>query len=129
MSESAVDDIVALLPPLLTTIDALAFVGRYLNPQDFDAVIARGMAKEPRQRYASTVELASAAHDAITTPIAKPARSAQPRPPAAATADSTATLGASQTSEAGRQRRSDGDPTQRQRPFADSTSSRPSTRW
>ena len=62
-------------------------------PQDFDAVIARGMAKEPRQRYASTVELASAAHDAITTPIAKPARSAQPRPPAATTADDTVTLG------------------------------------
>ena len=66
-------------------------------PQDFDAVIARGMAKEPRQRYASTVELASAAHDAITTPIAKPARSAQPRPPAATTADSTVTLGADPT--------------------------------
>ena len=48
-------------------------------PQDFDAVIARGMAKEPRQRYASTVELAAAAHDAITTPIAKPARSARRR--------------------------------------------------
>jgi phospholipase/carboxylesterase len=40
MSESAVDDIVALLPPLLTTIDVLAFVGRYLNPPDFEAVLA-----------------------------------------------------------------------------------------
>jgi phospholipase/carboxylesterase len=39
MSESAVDDIVALLPPLLTTIDALAFVQRYLNPQDYEAVL------------------------------------------------------------------------------------------
>ena len=84
-------------------------------PRDFDAVIARGMAKEPRQRYASTVELASAAHDAITTPIAKPARSAQPRPPAATTADSTVTL------EAGRRRRSDGDPTQPPDPFAGPT--------
>jgi phospholipase/carboxylesterase len=39
MSESAVDDIVALLPPLLTTIDALAFVQRYLNPPDYEAVL------------------------------------------------------------------------------------------
>jgi phospholipase/carboxylesterase len=39
MSDAAVDDIVALLPPLLTTIDALAFVGRYLNPPDYDAVL------------------------------------------------------------------------------------------
>jgi phospholipase/carboxylesterase len=39
MSDAAVDDIVALLPPLLTTIDAMAFVGRYLNPPDYDAVL------------------------------------------------------------------------------------------
>ncbi len=39
MSDAAVDDIVALLPPLLTSIDALAFVARYLNPPDFDAVL------------------------------------------------------------------------------------------
>jgi phospholipase/carboxylesterase len=39
MSDAAVDDVVALLPPLLTSIDALAFVARYLNPPDFDAVL------------------------------------------------------------------------------------------
>src|SRR5687767_8285812 len=39
MSEAAVDDIVALLPPLLTSIDALAFVARYLNPSDYEAVL------------------------------------------------------------------------------------------
>src|SRR5687767_14508619 len=39
MSESTVDDIVALLPPLLTSIDALAFVARYLNPPDYEAVL------------------------------------------------------------------------------------------
>jgi phospholipase/carboxylesterase len=39
MSETAVDDIVALLPPLLTSIDALAFVARYLNPSDYEAVL------------------------------------------------------------------------------------------
>jgi serine/threonine-protein kinase len=101
-------------------------------PPDFDAVIARGMAKEPGQRYASTVELASAAHDAITTPIAKPARSAQPRPPAAPTADSTVTSGASGPLEISRQRRSDGDPTQPPESFADVTGElqrRPRRRW
>ena len=41
-------------------------------PAGFDDVIATGMAKDPDQRYATTVELASAAQDAITTPIPKP---------------------------------------------------------
>jgi serine/threonine kinase PknH len=41
-------------------------------PAQFDAVIAKGMAKGPDQRYATTVELANAAHDAITTPLAPP---------------------------------------------------------
>ncbi len=41
-------------------------------PARFDSVIARGMAKDPDQRYATTVELATAAHDAITTPPAPP---------------------------------------------------------
>jgi serine/threonine protein kinase, bacterial len=43
-------------------------------PGPFDEVIATGMAKDPDQRYATTVELASAAHDAITTPIPRPAQ-------------------------------------------------------
>jgi serine/threonine protein kinase len=41
-------------------------------PAQFDPVIATGMAKDPDQRYATTVELANAAHDAITTPISRP---------------------------------------------------------
>ncbi len=41
-------------------------------PEGFDEVIPRGMAKNPDQRYATTVELAIAAHDAITTPIPRP---------------------------------------------------------
>ena len=44
-------------------------------PAPFDAVIAKGMAKNPDQRYATTVELADAAHDAITTPLAAPSES------------------------------------------------------
>ncbi len=41
-------------------------------PKQVDQVIATGMAKDPDQRYATTVELADAAHDAITTPLAPP---------------------------------------------------------
>ena len=46
-------------------------------PAQFDPVIATGMAKDPDQRYATTVEFADAAQDAITTPVA-PAREPSP---------------------------------------------------
>ena len=39
-------------------------------PVQVDEVIATGMAKDPDQRYATTIELADAARDAITRPIA-----------------------------------------------------------
>jgi phospholipase/carboxylesterase len=39
MSEAVVDDIVAVLPPLLQSLEALGFVTRHLNPQDFDRVM------------------------------------------------------------------------------------------
>ena len=39
MSEAVVDDIVAVLPPLLQTLESLAFVARNLNPPDFDRVM------------------------------------------------------------------------------------------
>jgi phospholipase/carboxylesterase len=41
MSEAVVDDIVAVLPPLLQSLEALGFVARYLNPPDFDRVMER----------------------------------------------------------------------------------------
>src|SRR5436190_16217654 len=39
MSEAVVDDIVAVLPPLLQSLEALGFVTRYLNPPDFGRVM------------------------------------------------------------------------------------------
>ena len=36
MSEAVVDDIVAVLPPLLQSLEALGFIARHLNPPDFD---------------------------------------------------------------------------------------------
>jgi serine/threonine protein kinase len=46
-------------------------------PPRVDQVIATGMAKNPDQRYATTIELADAARNAITAPIAR----AAPSPP------------------------------------------------
>ena len=47
MSEAVVDDIVAVLPPLLQSLEALAFIARHLNPPEFDRVMEA--AGEPDQ--------------------------------------------------------------------------------
>src|SRR5258707_9411579 len=39
MSEAVVDHIVAVLPPLLQSLEALGFIARHLNPPDFDSVM------------------------------------------------------------------------------------------
>jgi phospholipase/carboxylesterase len=39
MSEAVVDDILAVLPPLLQSLEGLSFVARYLNPPDFDRIM------------------------------------------------------------------------------------------
>src|SRR4030088_988605 len=39
MSETVVDDIVAVLPPLLQSLEALGFIARHLNPPAFDQVM------------------------------------------------------------------------------------------
>jgi phospholipase/carboxylesterase len=41
MSEAVVDDIVAVLPPLLQSLEALGFIARHLNPPDFGTSIRR----------------------------------------------------------------------------------------
>ncbi len=40
MSEAVVDDIMAVLPPLLRSLEALGFIARHLNPVDFESVMA-----------------------------------------------------------------------------------------
>jgi phospholipase/carboxylesterase len=39
MGEAVVDDIVAVLPPLLQSLEALSFIARHLNPPDFGQVM------------------------------------------------------------------------------------------
>ncbi|WP_291864760.1 phospholipase [Bradyrhizobium sp.] len=39
MSEAVLDDIVAVLPPLLQSLEALGFIARHLNPPDFGRVM------------------------------------------------------------------------------------------
>jgi serine/threonine protein kinase len=50
-------------------------------PKGFDSVTNKGLAKDPHQRYATTVELAHAARDATTQPIPKPAPPVPAAPP------------------------------------------------
>jgi phospholipase/carboxylesterase len=52
MSEAVVDDIVAVLPPLLQSLEALSFVARHLNPPDFDSVMEAAGAPEETLRAA-----------------------------------------------------------------------------
>jgi phospholipase/carboxylesterase len=47
MSEAVVDDIVAVLPPLLQSLEALSFIARHLNPPQFGKVMEA--AGEPDQ--------------------------------------------------------------------------------
>ena len=47
MSEAVVDDIVAVLPPLLQSLEALGFIARHLHPPEFGRVMQA--AGEPEQ--------------------------------------------------------------------------------
>jgi serine/threonine protein kinase len=52
-------------------------------PAEFDSVTDKGLAKDPDQRFATTVELARAARDATTVPIPRPT----PSPPTLVTTE------------------------------------------
>lgn len=54
MSEAVVDDIVALLPPLLASLEALAFIARHLHPPDFDSLMTAVGAPEDALQAART---------------------------------------------------------------------------
>jgi serine/threonine-protein kinase len=61
-----------------------------VSPQ-LDAVIAAGMAKDPDERYGTTIELARAARSAITTSVPKPPSLPDPQHTAAGVAPSAPT--------------------------------------
>ena len=79
MSEAVVDDIVAILPPLLKTLESLGFIARHLNPPDFGRVMdAAGTPDEalqavrPRlaewpERFANVKSALETASDAALT--------------------------------------------------------------
>jgi serine/threonine protein kinase len=80
--------------PPFTTSSVSGLIAAHLNeappqpstsqpdvPRRLDTVIATGMAKNPDQRYATTVALARAAQDAITTPIGRPPERVSREPP------------------------------------------------
>ena len=70
MSEAVVDDIVAVLPPLLQSLEALGFVARYLNPPDFDRVMASvGQPDEALRAERPRLEQWPEAFAAIKTPL------------------------------------------------------------
>jgi serine/threonine-protein kinase len=55
----------------LTTPPPRPSINRPGISRQLDAVVAKGMAKDPEQRYATTTEMARAARSAITAPIPK----------------------------------------------------------
>ena len=70
MSEAVVDDIVAVLPPLLQSLEALGFVARYLNPPDFGRVMEEvGTRDEALREVRPRLSQWLADFDDIRTPI------------------------------------------------------------
>jgi len=82
MSEAVVDDIVAVLPPLLQSLESLSFIARHLNPPDFGRVMqaagtpdetlrsARGQLSEWPSEFAHVRASIEAASDAALAAFA-----------------------------------------------------------
>jgi phospholipase/carboxylesterase len=82
MSEAVVDDVVAVLPPLLQSLEALSFVARHLNPPDFGRVMeaagtpdealrsARAQLAEWPSEFANVRQAIEAASDAALAAFA-----------------------------------------------------------
>jgi phospholipase/carboxylesterase len=82
MSEAVVDDIVAVLPPLLQSLEALSFVARHLNPPDFGRVMqavgapeqalqaARAQLVEWPEKFAGVRSALDTASDAVLAAFA-----------------------------------------------------------
>src|SRR6478736_10183354 len=70
MSEAVVDDIVAVLPPLLQSLETLGFVARYLNPPDFGRVMEEaGQPDEALRAVRSRLSQWPAEFDGIKTSL------------------------------------------------------------
>ena len=65
------DDMARLVAAHLTTPPPQPSTAKPDLPPQLDEVVATGMAKDPDQRYATTVELARAARDATTVPLTR----------------------------------------------------------
>jgi phospholipase/carboxylesterase len=82
MSEAVVDDVVAVLPPLLQSLEALAFIARHLNPPEFGSVMeaagtpdralqaARGRLSSWPEQFAGVRSALEAASDAALAAFA-----------------------------------------------------------
>ena len=79
-------DLPALITAQLTAPIPRPSLHRPQIPSAFDSVIARGMAKNPWDRYSSAGELADAAQQALTTTEGRPVTYGPPGPAAAADA-------------------------------------------
>jgi len=70
MSEAVVDDIVAVLPPLLQSLEALGFIARHLNPPDFGRVMeAAGTPDEALRAVRPRLSQWPAGFDGIKTAL------------------------------------------------------------
>lgn len=70
MEERELDDLVAFLPPLLQALERLGFIARYLNPPDFESVLAAvGQPDAELRREAARLRTWPDEMDPVRTPL------------------------------------------------------------